>query len=974
MAQRTLRARFICLCAGIGAGVFVAASVLAQTPTADQLQLFQNMSPEQQQAILRQVSGGGAQGATTSGTSTSRSGDAERSRQRSDDLARRIRDDQQEPEPLIPVLKPDDTVLVEIDLQGQLKAQAVAPGTMPQVSQPVLPPAQQNAQGQPLNQPLPGQQRQAATGPGIRDVEELNALERKKREDLVTLIRSRNPYKLDRNAQLNLPGFAPIALGGLTELQATQRLSAEPVLLNFDVRIVRLPLAKTGFDGLKRFGYDLFDEAPSTFSPVTDVPVPADYVVGPGDVLNVQLYGGSQNRTQQLIVNRDGAVNFPELGPIHVAGMTFNAARTSIESRVSQQMIGVRANVSMGDLRSIRVFILGEARRPGSYTICGLGTMTSALFASGGVKPIGSLRDIQLKRQGAIVRHMDLYDLLIRGDTSDDAKLQPGDVIFIPPVGLTATVDGEVKRPAIYEVRGESDTADLIALAGGFTPDADAARASLTRIDEQRRRVVVDVDLGKAGGRTQRVRNGDVLRIARLKPQIDAGVMVNGFVHRTGPVPWHEGLRLTDALGSIDELKPDADAHYVLIRRESGADRRVEALSADLTAALAAPGSAADPVLMPRDQITVFDLAPGRERIIKPLLDELRLQSGISRPTEVVRVEGKVKVPGEYPLESGMRIADLLRAGGNLDAAAFGGKAELARYEVSDAGARQTELVEVDLAAVRRGDAAANLTLKPFDYLLIKETTSWTDQESVTLRGEVRFPGTYPIRRGESLHELLTRAGGLTALAFPKGSAFTRIELKEREQKQLDMLSDRLQTDLASLSLQAAAANQAGASQAMQAGQSLLTQLRQSKAVGRLVIDLPAVMASETGSAKDVVLRDGDTLIVPPQKQEVTVIGEVQSVTSHLYARNLLRDDYIAKSGGMTRKADKAKIYVVRSDGSVVAEQRSMFRRTQALAIQPGDTIVVPMDTERIPRLPFWQSVTQIVYNLAVSLAAIKTF
>jgi polysaccharide biosynthesis/export protein len=950
MSLRSLRARCLSFSAGCMAVALVAGVALAQTPTAEQLQLFQNLSPEQQQSILQQA---GRTAGTSSATQGARPGDSVRSQQRIDDTARRIREDQADTEPLIPVFRPGDSVLVQIDLYGNLESAAPLPQSVQSGGAPGVLPNRSNT-----------------AGPVTRDAEELNALERKRREDIVALVRSRNPYKLDRNGQLNLPGFVPIALGGLNEQQGSQRLSADPALLKFDVRVMRLPLAKAGLEGLKRFGYDLFDEAPSTFSPLTDVPVPADYVVGPGDEFSVQLFG-SQNRAVRLSVNRDGTVSFPELGPIPVSGRTFNAAKAEIEARVSRQMIGVRANVTMGDTRSIRVFVMGEARRPGSYTISGLGTMTSALFASGGVKPIGSLRDIQLKRQGAIVRHLDLYDLLIRGDTSDDTKLLPGDVIFIPPVGPTVSVDGEVKRPAIYEVRGESDAADIIGMAGGLTPEADVGRANVTRIDETRRRVVLDI---KAAGRTQKIRNGDIVLVPRLRPQIDEGITVGGFVHRPGPQPWHEGMRLTEALGSVDELMADADSHYILIRRESGPDRKIEALSADLTAALAAPTSQANVVLKQRDQIVVFDLAPGRERIIKSLLDELRLQSGMSRPTEVVRVEGRVKVPGEYPLEAGMRISDLLRAGGNLDAAAYGGTAELARYVVTDEGARQAELITVDLSAVLRGDGTANLPLRPFDYLLIKETTSWTEQGAVTLRGEVRFPGTYPIRRGETLHELLDRAGGLTPLAFAKGSAFTRLELKEREQKQLDLLGEKLQTDLSSLALQAAAANQAGASQAMQAGQSLLGQLRQSKAVGRLVIDLQGIMASDVGSPKDVGLRDGDTLVVPPQKQEVTVIGEVQSVTSHLYAKNLTRDDYISKSGGLTRKADKAKIYVVRADGSVVADQRSLFRRTQDIAIQQGDTIVVPLDTERIPKLPLWQSITQIVYNLAVSLAAIKTF
>lgn len=953
---------------GVVSGLFVALvhfAAIAQVPSQDQIEIFRNLPQEQQQAILEQM--GTQSGATDRGAgSRSSTGAASREGQSTDSQRRRPQR-QDEQEPRIPVLKKEDTLLVQIALPDRRLVTA-APAQTAQNESPL------NSQNRPLIPSESGPQTNSA-GPNRQYLEpiELEAQERRKLEALVDLVRSRNPYVLDSNGQLNLPGFPPMALGGLTEEQASQRLSAEPTFLKLDVKIVRLPLIRTGVQALKRFGYDLFDDSPSTFSPVTDVPVPADYVVGPGDELNIQLYG-NQNRNLLARVSREGTISLPNLGPMRIAGLTFNAAKRDIEARIQRELIGVSANVSMGDVRSIRVFVLGEAKQPGSYTVSGLATVTSALFASGGVKPIGSLRDIQLKRHGEIVRRFDLYDLLINGDTSDDAKLLQGDVIFIPPVGPTVSVDGEVKRPAIYELRGESTLSGVVQIAGGLTPEADARRGSLTQIDAAGRRMVLEVNLRDGDGRARKVGNGDVLRVARLRPQIDSGVLLEGFVHRPGPVAWHQGMRLTDVIGSTDELKPNADQRYILIRRESGVDRRVSVISGDLIAALENPGSDADVELSPRDRITVFDLQPGREQIIKPLLEELRLQSGLTRPTEVVRVEGRIKVPGEYPLETGMRISDLVRAGGDLDTAAYGGTAELARYTVGTNGSRQTELIQIDLAAVRRGDVNANIALQPFDYLLVKETPDWGDQESVTLRGEIRFPGTYPIRRGETLRQLLDRAGGLTSMAFPKGTAFTRRDLKEREQRQLDQLTDRLQTDLAALSLQAAAANQAGASQALMAGQSLLTQLRGSKAVGRLVIDLPGLLVAEAGSGKDIVLRDGDELIVPKQRQEVTVIGEVQSATSHLYARSLTRDDYISLSGGLTRKGDRGHIYVVHADGSVVAEQRSWFRRSHDIAIEPGDTIVVPLDAERMPKLPFWQAVTQIIYYLAVSVAAINSF
>jgi protein involved in polysaccharide export with SLBB domain len=221
---------------------------------------------------------------------------------------------------------------------------------------------------------------------------------------------------------------------------------------------------------------------------------------------------------------------------------------------------------------------------------------------------------------------------------------------------------------------------------------------------------------------------------------------------------------------------------------------------------------------------------------------------------------------------------------------------------------------------------------------------------------------------------VIERAGGLTDLAFPEGSVFTREELRKREQEQLDRLAERMKSDLVSVSLMAARANQAGATQTYNIGQSLVDQLRAAKAVGRLVIDMPAVMASAAGSTADVIVRNGDQLIVPKRRQEVTVMGEVQNVTSHLYQSGRSRDDYVALSGGTTRQADRNKIYVVRADGSVVANNSGWLFRGGKVPIRTGDTIVVPLDTERTPALPMWQSITQILYNLAVTLAAIKTF
>jgi len=797
-------------------------------------------------------------------------------------------------------------------------------------------------------------------------------------EQLAALIRSKNPFQLTREGVLNLPGFAGIALDGLNETQATLRLEVEPALRGLYFRVTKLPLTKSGVAGLKPFGYELFDNPPSTFAPESNVPVPADYVLGPGDQLEVQLYG-NQNRNFPLEVQRNGEVNFPELGPINVGGQRFVDVKESLEQRVARQMIGVKASISMSETRAIRVFVLGEAQDPGSYAVSGLATITSALYAAGGIKPVGSLRDVQLKRNGRLVRQLDLYDLLIRGDTTDDARLLPDDVILVPAVGPTVSVEGEVHRPAIYEIKGGATTGDLLRLAGGLTPEAESDVAWLTRIDPQLQRIVMRVDLTSPAGRAMPLRNGDALRIERLRPTLDSGVVLEGHLFNPGTIAYRAGMRLTDVIHSVDELQPNADLHYVLVRRELPPDRRIAAFSVDLGAALLHPGSKADIPLMPRDRVMVFDLESGRDRIIQPLIDELRLQSRFDRPEQVVRVDGRVKVPGEYPLEPGMRISDLIRAGGSLADSAYGGEAELARYATINGQERETQLIPVDLAAVLRGDTRADITLQPFDSLSIKQLSLWGDQQQVTLIGQVRFPGVYTIKEGETLRSVLMRAGGLTEFAFPQGSVFTRVELRQREQQELDLLAQRTQSDITAMALQATAAGtvngQGGTgTNALAVGQSLLTQLRATRAVGRLVINLPQLMDEHIGGKSDVILRDGDVLMVPKFEQEVTVIGEVQSATSHLFQPGLSRDDYIGLSGGMTRRADARKIYLVRANGSVVAADSgsSWFRvGARSVEIHPGDTIVVPINTEKLPSLTEWQAITTIIYNLAVGLAAV---
>jgi protein involved in polysaccharide export with SLBB domain len=954
-------------------GLAVARAAFGQTATTEQIEAFRDLSPDQQRAILEAMGAAGGQSATAQSDRRVELPPTVRPRSTEDERQRNLSPDGE------PRLAAGDTLILELESMRFEGEDRVLTERLRQPTDALQGQGTTTATGGKENT-APGAVaplgQQPALGGAMRR-ESQREIERTKSEEaeltrLAETVRRANPYRLDRAGAIDVPGLGVVPLAGLTVVQATQRLAIEPFLRDFRIRLTLLPLEPVGSDALKPFGYDLFAGTPTTFAPVTDIPVPSEYVVGPGDRLEVQLIGNTRAR-HSLVVNRDGRIMFPELGPIAVAGLRFEDAKARIEARVGEQMIGTQAVVSMGDLRSIRVYVLGEAERPGSFTVSSLATITNAIFVSGGVKPIGSLRNIQLKRNGEVVRRLDLYDLLLNGDTSGNVRLQPGDVIFIPPVGSTVGVTGEIRRPAIYELKGESTVADLLHLGGGLTPEADPRLATLQRIDDRRERVVLDVDLTNPQSRGTGLRSGDLLRIPGVKATYSNAIRLDGHVLRPTSVQYRSGLRLTDVIPSADELKPNADQRYVLIRREEPGTRRVVVLSADLSAAWRAPATSANPLLAPRDQIYVFDLETGRQAILDPILQELKLQAVSTEPSQIVRVSGRVRVPGEYPLEPGMTVSDLIRAGGGLSEEAYGGEADLARYEVRDGQSRKTDVVKIDLDRALSGELSADVTLAPFDFLVVKEISQWTAQETVRLEGQVRFPGEYPIELGETLRSVIDRAGGLTPLAFPQGSVFTRESLKERERRQVEILADRLKQDLGTLALQATQISGGGAQQASETlaiGQSLLADLRNAEPVGRLVIDLDSIMANEPGSVADVILKDGDVLRVPQTAQEVTVIGEVQSATSHLYNPALGLDDYIGLSGGTTQKADDKRIYVVRANGSVETGSGSRWFRNTG-SIQPGDTIVVPLDAERMRPLPLWTAVTTIIFNLAVAVAAV---
>ena len=923
------------------------------TPTQEQIQMFQSLPPEQRNAILQQLGlGGDATGSTGAAgqglgagtrnqiTVEQAAGPTEQARAGESGGERRVQG--------------GDLLLIDLSIGAE---EATAPTTT-HILEGTAP--QSGARGTTMASPASG----ATRAQEPRSPEEMERL-----QALRDRIANHNPYELDRDGMLQLPGAAPIPLSGLTSFEIQRRLALDPMLRVFHVQVTLLRVKPTGPQALKPFGYDIFRGSANAFVPGTDIPVPADYRIGAGDVVHIELYG-QKGSVYTLPVDREGSIDVPGLGPISVGGMSLNSLRSMLSNRVERQLIGTHARITLSDLRSSRVLVVGDAENPGSYIVSGMSTITNALFASGGVKPIGSLRTIEVKRAGRTVGRLDVYDVLLHGDTANDIRLEAGDAVFIPPVGATVGVDGEVHRPAIYELAGERTAAEMVRMAGGLTPSAEPRVVTVERQGEAGEHTIVTIDLTTAAGRDFEVRSGDVLRIALLRPVVDRSVLLSGYVYRPGSYQFRDGMHLTDVLRSVDDVRPRGDLHYILIRRENPVTRRITVFSADLAAALAAPASKTDTPLAARDRIYVFDIDANRDAVIEPMLQELKLQSRPDDLASVVSVAGRVNAAGDYPLEVGMRVSDLLRAGGGLRDSAYANAAELTRYVITSQGdRRQTELRAVDLGAILRGDAAANITLQPYDVLAIREMPEWRRVEEIELVGEVRFPGKYRIERGETLGKVLIRAGGLTPLAFPEGAVFTREELKEKEREQLDALQQRLRKDLSAIALQNTQTN-FGNSQTLAVGQGLLEQLQETKPVGRLVINLNRIVQGKGHGPGDVTLRNGDRLAVPRATEEVSVVGEVQNPTSHLYQSGLRRDDYIEMSGGYTGRADRKHVYVVQADGSVQSTPAGWLHPAHR-AMHTGDTIVVPFDAEKMRALPLWTAVTTIMYNLGIAAAAI---
>jgi polysaccharide export outer membrane protein len=658
------------------------------------------------------------------------------------------------------------------------------------------------------------------------------------------------------------------------------------------------------------FGAGLFEKVPTTFAPLDRVPVTADYVIGPGDEILLRVWG-QVNLDLALPVDRAGAVYIPQAGNVSVSGLQFKQLPDYLRSQLGRVFRNFDLSVNMGQLRSVQIFVMGQARRPGTYTVSSLSTLVNALFASGGPSSQGSMRRIQLKRGSQVAAELDLYDLLLKGDKSKDVRLLPEDVVYIPPIGPQAAAAGSLRNPAIYELKDEKTVGDLIQMAGGLSAVADRQRATLERIRERSSREVVELALDAAGMNSP-VADGDVLQVLAIVPRFENTVTLRGNVASPGRFRWRPGMRLRDVI-------PDKES---LITRDYWKKRNLLGY-------------------MPLEQAIAAE--PAAEARRKPA--ETRIEAAAP------------DINWSYAVIERQSPRDLT-----------------------------TELLPFHLGRlVQEGDERQNLELQPGDVVTIFSQADirvpqMQQNRFVRFEGEFHAAGVYAVGPGETLGQLIQRAGGLTPQAYLFGAEFLRESTRRDQQRRLDQFVQDLEREI-----EVTAANRQGGSATaeesaalaarLDSERRLVQRLRSIPATGRIVLNLDPG-STDISRIADLPLEDGDRFVVPARPATVNVLGAVYNQNAFIHEANLRAGDYLRAAGGGTRGADKGRMFIIRADGSVLPKQDRRFGSFKAnfgkMRLNPGDSIVVPEQVLRTTLLGSLRDWSQVLFQFGLGAASIN--
>nr|WP_257669523.1 SLBB domain-containing protein [Parapedobacter tibetensis] len=673
------------------------------------------------------------------------------------------------------------------------------------------------------------------------------------------------------------------------------------------------------------FGSSLFQEDMSAFEPNLRLATPKNYVIGPDDQLLIDIYGLSEvfyNPT----VTPEGMINVPNVGVISVGGLTFEEATGRIRNELTKVYSAIRTgetkvSISLGNIRSINVTITGEVTKPGTYTLPSLASVFNALYYSGGPSKNGSFRNISLVRDGSTIAVLDIYDIMMKGTFSENIRLQDQDVLMVPPYINLVELDGEVRRPARFELKEGETFADLLRYAGGFSEKAYQQRIKVIKNTMSERRIE---DLMQSQFRHYLPQAGDQYLVERILERFENRVTIAGAVFRPGEYELSPGLTLSMLIKKAEGLKEDAFLNRAYLTRLKD-DLQTEQLSFSVADVVA--GVQPDIELKREDVIHISSIFDLKEEF-------------------TVRIEGEIRTPGEFDYAESMTLEDLIMQAGGYRESASPKRIEISRRvrdaNALSASAKIAEVFQVD-ADRELSKSAANFVLMPFDLVVIRTESGYETQKTVRIEGEVLYPGKYTIlRKDERISDLIKRAGGFTPYAHIEGASLkrgeltrqrmaeTEVEKSRQEQKEQDEYSRMLTLEY----LQ----KDAGTASSVHITRNLNNDL-----VG---INLERIV-TDPGKRGDLILEDGDVIRVPKELQTVKISGEVLAPSTAVYAPSKGFKQYISQAGGFSQRALRKGSYIIYANGMVKSTNRFLFFNNYP-PVKPGSEIFIPQAPERL--------------------------
>ncbi|MCR5316240.1 MAG: SLBB domain-containing protein [Bacteroidaceae bacterium] len=658
------------------------------------------------------------------------------------------------------------------------------------------------------------------------------------------------------------------------------------------------------------FGRNLFNNAQLSFQPNMNIATPANYRLGAGDAVIIDVWGASQE-TFEGTISPDGTVTIEGIGPIKLAGLTVAQANGTLKSRMGKFYQGSSINLTVGDTRSIIVQVMGEVKLPGTYTLSSLSTAFNALYAAGGISDIGTLRDIKVYRTGRQIASIDVYDYILNGNSSGDIRLQDNDIIVVGSYDCLVRIKGKVKRPMYYEMKSSESVSTILSYAGGFTGDAYKKNVRLIRKSGAEYSIHTIGEFDMIGFN---LNDGDSIFVDSVVARYSNMVEIRGAVYHPGMYQIGGSISgVRDLIRAAEGIREDAFLNRAVMHRQRE-DMSLEVIPVDVKGLLA--GNVPDIPLKKNDVLYIHSRK-----------DDIT--------SKTITISGEVLYPGTYQYADNTTLEDIvLQAGGLTDAASLS-KVDVFRRHFDPTSLEYIdETSETFSFALREGfvvDGEQGFVLQPFDVVVVRKSPTYSPMETVTVTGCVNFEGNYLItNRDYKLSDLIRAAGGLSKIAYAKGAHIERA-LTEEERKQQEASLRASQIELYEESMKDNKQNIS-----IEQGEALIDMKMNLKGIGSIPVDLEAAIKSP-GCDEDIMLRPGDKLIVPEYSASVKIIGDVMFPVTISYKKGESLDYYIKRAGGYGDNARKKRVYAIYMNGSA-----KLLSHHSKSAIQPGCQIVVP--------------------------------